>query len=114
MTPSGELREAAALLRARAEKATAAPWTLYDRGVCWEIEQLDEHDGTSFLKGDAEWIAMMSPAVAEPIAAMLEHAADTADVMDRNTGGQCPEDQYVASVAGALRVARSITKAREA
>lgn len=139
MTPSGELREAAALLRSRAGKATPGPWTA---GEPWQITgnpdpvqtvtAVGEHhqhvdvagyrvqtedygDDGGIDPGDAEWIAMMSPAVAEPLAAMFDHAADVADRMDRHSpGGQCREDQYVHSVVCALAVSRSITKAQEA
>lgn len=38
------LRAAAKRLRDLAADATPGPWTLYDRGVCWEINELDARD----------------------------------------------------------------------
>lgn len=47
---------------AAARAATPGPWTLWDRGVGWEINELPEvHDGTTFRKPDAEHIARHDP-----------------------------------------------------
>lgn len=51
--------------------ATPGPWTLYDRGVGWEINELpDVHDGTTFRREDAEFVAANDPqAVLDRVAA---------------------------------------------
>jgi hypothetical protein len=47
---------------AAARAATPSPWTLYDRGVGWEIPELPEvHDGLTFSKSDAHYVARNQP-----------------------------------------------------
>jgi hypothetical protein len=56
------LLEAIAWKELRARRASGGPWTLYDRGVGWEINELpDVHDGTTFTRTDAEFIADNDP-----------------------------------------------------
>lgn len=53
-------------LRALADAATPGPWTLYDRGVGWEVSELpDVHDGTTFNRPDAEFVAAARTAIPE-------------------------------------------------
>lgn len=73
------LRAAAKRLRSLAAEATPGPWTLYDRGVGWELNELDWHDGTTFKRGDAHYIATVNPRLAEPIAKWLDDEAGTFD-----------------------------------
>ncbi|MEU0467253.1 hypothetical protein ABZ215_24900 [Amycolatopsis sp. NPDC006131] len=75
-SPAVVLRHAAHHIRQLAAKATPGPWTLWDRGVGWEINELpDTHDGTTFREPDARWIAAMGPQLAEPLAAWLDDVA---------------------------------------
>jgi hypothetical protein len=62
MTEAEELRAAAAKLRETAANASPGPWSAQD---------------FAFRHGlaDAAWIALMDPAVAEPLAAWLEETA---------------------------------------
>lgn len=79
-TPSAILGRAADLIRDTGKAAKSGPWSLYDRGVCWEIPELPEmHDGLSgFREVDARWIALLSPDKAEHIEAILRDAASSA------------------------------------
>lgn len=83
------LRQAAALLRELAAKATEfnpLPWTLIEHpsGDTALIRSSDGdslasgefEDGGDFIVETARWVAAMSPAVAEPLAAWLEKEAD--------------------------------------
>lgn len=48
---------------ALARAATPSPWTLYNRGVGWEIPEIPEaHDGLTFYKADAHYVAHNEPA----------------------------------------------------
>lgn len=76
-----ELRAAAKVLR-----ETAAAWTAYvadhaKTGGWYEpghlAEALHIHVGSPDAEADAAWIALMSPAVAEPLAAWFEKTADS-------------------------------------
>lgn len=76
-SPSELLERAALLLEDRACGATPGPWTLWDRGVGWEINELpDVHDGTTFTEADARWAAMMNPLVTPPLVAWLRRVRD--------------------------------------
>ena len=81
MNPSDLLVAAADLIRDLAAKAKPGPWSLYDRGVCWEIPELPEmHDGLSgFREVDARWIAALSPALAPMIEKWLRETAADVD-----------------------------------
>lgn len=104
MTAADELRQAAAKVRETAAKATPGPWerplnTRY-KHIVTAAKPDDEQgqyldgrpervgvvqlniwsDGKHYRKRggrDLEWIALMSPALAEPLAASLERMADT-------------------------------------
>ena len=73
LTPAEELRAAAARLREKAKVATAGPWKSYSGRV-------DSSRGTVAVAFDgyydSEWIATMHPDVAEPLAVLLEEAAE--------------------------------------
>jgi hypothetical protein len=102
-TPADELRSAATLLRETASKATPGPWerplNTRHKHIVTAAKPDDERgrytDGRpekvvvalieTWSNGahvrrrngrDLEWIALMSPAVAEPLAAWLEEAAE--------------------------------------
>jgi|SRR5262245_31435521 len=111
MTPSEILTAAADRVRDLAAAAKPGPWTLYDRGVCWEIPELPEmHDGLSgFREGDARWISALSPAIAEPLSRMLAWASKVcadaeADGWDRDRIWAESDD----SMRAALDLAESI------
>lgn len=101
------LRAAAKRLRELAADATPGPWTLYDRGVCWEINELDAHDGTSLRRGDAHYIAALNPLIAEPLAKWLESEADTYEEWPSSDNYPCRES---VPVAYAILAARPITE----
>lgn len=81
-TPSARLREAAALLREAAAQATVGPWALGKKqtviapvpGRNWGLKVASDVDDV-----DARWIALASPAIAEPLAALLDEAARGAE-----------------------------------
>lgn len=77
MTPCEELRAAAQHLRALAKAATPGQWSGIELANGWAIEAVDPHDVPveGLSASDAAWIAAMSPAVAEPLAALLEESA---------------------------------------
>lgn len=80
-----ELRQAAEKLRATGSQAMAGPWESLDNGdrlVAWRnVPGTDFDDDFEYVldepleKETAEWIALVSPALAEPLAAWLEEAA---------------------------------------
>ncbi|GII84562.1 hypothetical protein Ssi03_25520 [Sphaerisporangium siamense] len=97
MTPAEELRAAAARLRERAEQATPGPWSVgnddviglgieqtgrgsftYDAQIARVLEDYErdeENYGNRELgttEGDARWMALVHPGLAEPLAAWLE------------------------------------------
>jgi len=77
MSPSALLLAAADRIRDLAAAAAPGPWTLYGRGVCWEIPELPEmHDGLSgFREVDARWIVAMSPVIAPALEQWLRDEA---------------------------------------
>jgi hypothetical protein len=136
MTPAEELRAAAALLRERAAKTSGGTWTAeyLDQHNCWWVDHRTEtSDSTTYgtvadlesidMAGNAAWIALMSPAVAEPLAALLESEADCqesiADVSDGvprlldSLAGEPTEATLTVTIdtgVAALAFARAITK----
>lgn len=107
MSPAGEIHAAAQLLRERTEGTSALPWGqhdtwLNDGGYTEAVLQRDPETGLgvrpiawapSFSNdpgrsperdrslADARWMAMMSPALAKPLAAMLESEANRKHVV---------------------------------
>lgn len=76
------LREAASLLRERAEAATPGPWrTGGESGLVWDTA-LPEIGPTKIVcdsrEGDATYIATMSPPVALALADLLDDDAEAA------------------------------------
>lgn len=74
------LRRAAAKLRETAELALPAPWTVIpvpgDRGYdVTAFPSLSVYVAQDLSEYDAEWIALMGPALAEPLAEWLESVA---------------------------------------
>lgn len=114
-TPSDQLREAATQLRELAVEATEGPWN-YDPayGFGSTAEVVAENGGWIVVRGDhaedsnLRWIAAMSPAVAEPLAAWLESVALAREELDR-------PDLNILSEDSALTFARSLlTRDRKA
>lgn len=105
MSSSDQLRRAAAKLReTRAEVETGPPWAVGDDApdlVCsGELRVWGAPIVASNLNfGDAAWIALMSPALAEPLAAWLE----SWDGVAFNERGPMADD-----LKHALNVARAI------
>ena len=122
MSPADDLRAAATLIRATASKATPGPWEIRDGNkVSSNVAARDERmvidgggwtDGTkavvygAALIADAAWIALMSPAVAEPLAAWLEATATDIEISeeDRKAGWSA----FISPAHPALTVARAI------
>ncbi len=89
-----KLRQAAALMRERAEAATPSPWVLWVDGIYRNPEQNDQgwlqydariaevgDDPDDFVtEPDADHIASWHPAVALAVADWLDHAAESADL----------------------------------
>ena len=76
------LREAAALMRSRAEAATPGPWGYYGHSIIRPSELRDGEApsySAAYHKEDAEHIASMHPAVALAVADLLERAANDHD-----------------------------------
>lgn len=75
MTPANELRQAAATLRALSANATPGPWDGDLNGVNGPggNNRIAVGPWAGVMDGDdARWIATMSPAVAEPLAKLLD------------------------------------------
>jgi hypothetical protein len=127
MTPAEELRAAATKLRETASKATPGPWEIRDGNkvssnvVSREDMVIDGGgwtDGTkavvygAALTADAVWIALASPALAEPLAAWLEGITArhnlSPDFDDRDECIWCAEPWPCPDLRDALAVARAI------
>lgn len=126
--PVGELRTAATKLRKTAAQATDGPW--YTVGPPWNDHipyviagHPDPHCGTYVADpghltadprgneaADAEWMALVHPGLAEPLAAWLEQAADAFEDLIRTGCADAAEMIY----APALRTARVINRAETA
>lgn len=88
-TIADELREAATRLRKIGSKVMPGPWESLndgDRLVAWRnVPGTDFDDDMEYVfdepleKETAEWVALVNPDLAEPLAAWLEEAADTVD-----------------------------------
>lgn len=88
--PAVRLRAAAALVRERAGAATPGPWTAtelppnaHHRPAHWVTTEYADGDATvsatvadcPWRQADASWIALMGPAVGEPLATWLDGEA---------------------------------------
>ncbi|SET50975.1 hypothetical protein [Nonomuraea wenchangensis] len=88
-TLAGELREAAARLRESGGNALAGPWESLDNGdrlVAWRnVPGTDFDDDFEYVldepleKETAEWMALVNPLLAEPLASWLEKTAKKFD-----------------------------------
>lgn len=89
-----EMREAAALLRETAITAIAGPWASLDGGdrlVAWRTGDNFEYVVDEPIDGaTAEWMALVNPLLAEPLAAWLEKAAKDFDEQVISEQGECP------------------------
>lgn len=109
MNAAEELREAARLLRERAEKATPGPWASLDGGdrlVAWKPDGdgdfdyvIDEPIGNA---DNADYIALMHPGVGLALADFLDVALRTVDVVQGLDGSWPP------FTAAALTIARAV------
>ncbi|MFB4320639.1 hypothetical protein [Actinomadura sp. 21ATH] len=110
MTPIEELRAAAKALRETAAVATPGARevahlagigqcvrSIPDLRFCVTVERGEE--------GDAEWIALAPPVIAEPIADWLDGVADVIDGHDPDEGCECVHSD---SFHQALTVAMAI------
>ncbi len=89
MTPAEELRAAAAKLREKAKAARPFPWRSAGTGdVVVDLPPSHPDYATSkdcvtvLADGnidDAEWVALMHPGLAEPLAALLEYLASQSE-----------------------------------
>ncbi|QWF82908.1 hypothetical protein [Amycolatopsis sp. CA-230715] len=79
------LRSAARVLRETAAKATPGVWAAEPvREQAWTVVQVDGCLGPIQLRrGDAEWMALMSPSMTEPLAAWLDQVAAQVEVARR-------------------------------
>lgn len=131
MSPADELRAAANKLRKWGARATPGPWSasavwsprsnntsaVYSRAHPTgtpESEVIPSMRATPkrplVRPGDAEWIALMSPAVAEPDAALFEVVAEFAEQYDigGHVDGEPCSDFACRIVHAALTSARTI------
>jgi hypothetical protein len=93
-TPSEVLLAAADHIRDLAAAATAGVWTATDltahghKGVWWVESEHHDSDGTmhgtvadlNYGESDARWIAALSPAIADDLAAVLRQVAAESDL----------------------------------
>ncbi|MER7077924.1 hypothetical protein SAMN02982929_07202 [Saccharopolyspora kobensis] len=76
MTPAEELRQAAAKMRKLGAGAISGPWRRGDDKTQLVFDSLGASvAGVHWGDDTAEWIATMSPAIAEPLAELLEGVA---------------------------------------
>lgn len=124
VSPAAELRAAAALLREIAGAATPGPWEgVVDDHGGGEINASVWADSIGYYitekissgplhLADAHWIGLMSPVVAEPIAAWLDYEAGCLDEwmhVGRPYGSASYRDTD--GRAQAIAFARAVTKA---
>jgi hypothetical protein len=101
-----DLREAAGLLRARAEQATRGPW----RSTLWEVRTVNPDSpaalgewvadtcyagvdrNTAAIRSQANgtWVASMHPLVGHDLASLFGYVADTCDGLDVNDAALGP------------------------
>lgn len=90
MSPAETLRAAATKLRETASNTTPGPWQTKGVGdFGWLVVDADpagrfsvETEDNEHGRADAAWIALMSPQVAEPLAAWLEDEAEGMTIFD--------------------------------
>lgn len=112
MTPAEELRQAATTVRKLAADATQGPWKATVQGEIISLSRRGPYGpaGVSpwVADEDAQWIAAMSPDIAEPLADLLETFVPVGDPPTDVYGvpGYRPTGFYEA-----LDIARAINKA---
>ncbi|MFI7644100.1 hypothetical protein [Nonomuraea sp. NPDC049400] len=94
-TIADELREAAAKLREKAENAPHGPWHwegTYPQRIsnAAAIVVADTFTGPEVPPYGAEWITLVSPELAEPLASWLEKAAKDFDDETYEDAIECP------------------------
>lgn len=94
------LREAAALMRKRAEAATDGPWRLApgSDGQGWGSDTYDV--GEAWRPADVEYIAAMHPGVALALADLLEEEAEIVGLLER-AGLPTRQEERVFAIARA-------------
>lgn len=100
MNASETLKAAAAKLRNTAEKADPGPWRPGFEGAVWGRTTALVCEG--FDADDAQWIAMMHPGLAEPLAVWLIWAASQASMNEDRA------PRHRVNISDALDVARVI------
>lgn len=95
-TPADLLREAAELMRQRAQAATVGPWDWAEDGLVWANRLGDPVSGSTEVE-DAEHIASWHPTVALAVAHWL----------DIQAGGLERGQDHTADTLQALKVARA-------
>lgn len=125
MTPAEELRAAATRVREVAKEATPGPWRIdaecsdmvISPEPAWTggptVIAGDLHDGTPIGDWDnVAWIALTSPALAEPLADLLDDVGDLIDshpdLARPHVDGEPCGDLACRIVHHALAVARTI------
>ena len=118
-TVASELCEAAARLRKARDAASPAPWKRDGMSVATRIGTA----ARAYTSVDVDWIALASPALAEPLASWLESAAQVAQEHPQDpdyagrpdtrfcTTCQDEETTCVSFVAGALAVVEAFNRA---
>jgi hypothetical protein len=109
------LRRAADLLRETAKNATPGPWGV--ERVHKDSYGIYSYSGHAFAatvgdltadpcaRADADWMAMVSPALAEPLAAWLEGCAGQAESMTH------PDDFAICDEPGSVQDALAVARA---
>jgi len=72
------IRAAADRLESLAARTSQSPWADYVNGIVWSAD--GDPVVSELTPRDGEWIATVSPAVAEPLVAWLRAAADSLEV----------------------------------
>jgi hypothetical protein len=124
------LRKAAAKLREMAEGTTGAPWlavdgTMYPRWILGTPDKpdyapdvakvySDDEDALQVSDADWKWMAFANPALAGPLADLLDHCAKNREAAEKGAAfvsdesGQITADQIDPLTPYAMRVARVI------
>lgn len=102
------LRRAAAKLRETASEAAPGPWAVGGETGNFPdlVGPVGGHARIEACVEDAPWIALASPALAEPLAAWLEHDADMLDAFVNRD--KVPLSNALPVVEHALTVARAV------
>jgi hypothetical protein len=80
-SPADQLRQAAALMRERAQAATPGPWSAAADGLVWPEGPGDPVSGSTQIE-DAEHIAGADPTTMLAVADLLNFSAATSNILD--------------------------------